>query len=245
MRRSLSSVTSAAAGALMLCVTDTASAAVLYDGSANTSPSSQGWVHFDVGVETVAAGAVTLDTQSSPILQSGYGTLGSTMDHTAGYTLSFEARILSESHLTDHRAGFSVIAVSFNSSHAIELGFWQDEIWAQNAGFTHGEKVVFDTTEALVEYALTVQGTGYTLSANGAQILSGDTRNYVAASAPGLPYGLGRSIFLGDDTESASGSFSLARVELNTVPEPSTAMVLVMTWMGAFAARASSKPTLL
>jgi hypothetical protein len=231
---------------LMLCITTTASAAVLYDGSANTVPSSQGWVHDNVGVETVAMGAVTLDTQSDLALQSGYGTLGSPMDSSVGYTLSFVVQVLNEAHpLTDHRAGFSVIAVSADTSHAIELAFWQDKIWAQNIGFTHGEEAAFDTTAALVRYDLTVQGSGYTLSADGVLILSDNTRGYLAAGAPPLPYGIGQSIFLGDDTTSASGSFSLARVELNTIPEPCTATILVMTAFGVSATRARRKPTLL
>ena len=67
------------------------------------------------------------------------------LDRNAGYVLSFNAKVLSESHSTTtdtndrngdgkaDRAGFSVIALS-QDKRGIELGFWADRIWAQEDG---------------------------------------------------------------------------------------------------------------
>ena len=67
------------------------------------------------------------------------------LDRNAGYLLSFNAKVLSESHSTSanandrngdgkaDRAGFSVIALS-SDKRGIELGFWTDRIWAQEDG---------------------------------------------------------------------------------------------------------------
>ena len=67
------------------------------------------------------------------------------LDRNAGYILSFNAKVLSESHSTSantndrngdgkaDRAGFSVIALS-QDKRGIELGFWTDRIWAQEDG---------------------------------------------------------------------------------------------------------------
>ena len=67
------------------------------------------------------------------------------LDRNAGYVLSFNAKVLSESHSTTantndrngdgkaDRSGFSVIALS-QDKRGIELGFWTDRIWAQDDG---------------------------------------------------------------------------------------------------------------
>ena len=67
------------------------------------------------------------------------------LDRNAGYVLSFNAKVLSESHSTSantndrngdgkaDRSGFSVIALS-QDKRGIELGFWTDRIWAQDDG---------------------------------------------------------------------------------------------------------------
>ncbi|BAZ40806.1 putative Ig [Calothrix sp. NIES-4101] len=92
-----------------------------------------------------------------------------TLDPTTGYIISFTAQLESETSRIgadknldgkDDRAGFSVIVIG-NDKKGIELGFWSDQIWAQNDGaaepdptksntlsntlFTQGEKVDFNT----------------------------------------------------------------------------------------------------
>ncbi len=213
--------------------------AVLYDGALNTAPLAQGWVYFAVGVETVTGGAVTLDTTADSGLQSGYGRTGQTLNAAAGYVLSFSARLLSESHLNDDRAGFSVIAVSSATSQAIEIGFWADEVWAQGPTFTHAEGATLDTVSGFIDYDLVLQGSGYELFADDVSVLTGATRDYRSAGGPFLPYGIANSIFFGDDTTSASASFSLASVELNPVlvPEPLGVAVLGVMALGVLTGR--------
>lgn len=153
---------------------------VLYDGSTNRLPTSNGadglsitsapWLAYrdsaliaGTATQTATAGKTTLTTDGS--VHAGYinytfaEKLGApitftssltnpkfpVLDRDAGYLLSFNAKVLSESHSTSanandrngdgkaDRAGFSVIALS-QDKRGIELGFWTDRIWAQDDG---------------------------------------------------------------------------------------------------------------
>ena len=52
------------------------------------------------------------------------------LDRTAGYTVRFTAQVQEELHNNNNRAGFSVIVLS-SDLKGIELGFWEDQVWAQ------------------------------------------------------------------------------------------------------------------
>ena len=214
---------------------------VLYDGSLNTgTPDTQGLAYFGYGATQVFAnGATTLTTSKSG--QAGYTARAPlpTLDRTAGYVVRFAVQVVGEDHagsdkngdMLADRAGFSVIVLS--SDHAgIELGFWPDQIWAQEDGaaqpppntntlFTHAESGTFDTTSALVAYELHVQGDSYTLSSAGTVVVRGRLRNY---SAFGAPYTNPNFLFLGDNTTSASATIRLSAVSvaLDTLPPTST-----------------------
>ncbi|MBW4654109.1 MAG: DUF4347 domain-containing protein [Kaiparowitsia implicata GSE-PSE-MK54-09C] len=142
------------------------------------------------------------------------------------------------------RAGFSLIVVSNDNSRAIELGFTKTlggglRIWAQEDGtsqanpsaqassdgdtrlfFTQAEGV--DVTDpGLGAYDLAMVGDTYTLYLNGTAILSGKLRDYTAFVGTIDPYETPNLVFFGDNTTSASGSFSLAEVSvLKTTPLP-------------------------
>ncbi len=137
------------------------------------------------------------------------------------------AKINSETHARNDRAGFSVIALS-SDQVGLELGFWADKIWAQNDSplFTHGEEASFDTTTQHM-YDLAILGGQYKLLADNAAILTGSLRNY---SGSGPPYSTPNFLFLGDDTTSASASVSLARVDMFSfaLPEPSSLVLLAL-----------------
>ncbi|MBL1178951.1 beta strand repeat-containing protein, partial [Pantanalinema sp. GBBB05] len=132
------------------------------------------------------------------------------------------------------RAGFSLLVVSSDNTRALELGFnligTNLQIWAQEDGtsqsnpstqagsvgdtnllFTQAEGVTI-ANPGMGSYDVAVQGNTYTLFLNGTAILSGKLRNYTAATGPIDPYETPNLIFFGDDTTSASGSFSLASV---------------------------------
>jgi hypothetical protein len=214
-----------------------ASSYTLYDGSAGTAPAAQGWASFTLGsTETLGGGAVTLDSTAASALHAGYGLIAPiSLDGSVGFDYSFTVRVNSETHSSNDRAGFSVIVITSNLS-GIELGFWQTDVWAQNVGFTHGEDAAFNTTSGLIQYDLLVAGSSYSLYQSAAPLLSGSLRDY---SASGAPYNLANSLFLGDDTTSAKGSFSLSAVGLSA-PEPG-AFVLLASGLAALLLRKTSR----
>ena len=151
-----------------------------------------------------------------------------TLDSTAGYTLSFNAQVVSEVVETGRpRAGFSVIVVSQDTTKAVELAFQEGQIFAQELGnvgpltnqfvASTTDVVAFDTTKE-VQYSLAVQGNSYTLSANGTAILTGTLQNYTSGNTNGAPnpYTTSNFIFLGDNTTSARGEFRLNQIALET-----------------------------
>jgi hypothetical protein len=215
-----------------------AAATVLYDGGLGTKPAAQGWFYQGGGAsETFGGGATTVDTTSNKSIMSGYfasqaGFLGSTapvpvLDRAAGYTLTFAAQVEAEDHSGSDkngdgigdRAGFSVIALS-SDKLGIELGFWGDQVWAQEGGsgsslFTHAEGAAFSTT-GLITYELTLYGDSYRLSSGGASILTGKVRDYTAFVGALDPYETPSFLFFGDDTSSASARFRIARIAIAT-----------------------------
>ena len=152
-----------------------------------------------------------------------------TLDSTVGYTLFFNAQVVSEVVEPGRpRAGFSIIVVSQDTSKAVELAFQEGQIFAQtlqdfgpplNNQFVASttDVVTFDTTKE-VQYSLAVQGNSYTLSANGTAILTGTLQDYTAGNTNGAPnpYTTSNFIFLGDNTTSARGEFRLNQIALET-----------------------------
>jgi hypothetical protein len=132
---------------------------------------------------------------------------------------------LAEEHNNRHRAGFVALVLG-NNRRGIELGFWLNEIWAQEGGvddlFTHAEGAAHDATAALTEYALAIQGDNYTLSAAGSPILSGPLRPPPAFTGPIDPYETPNFLFLGDNTRSAAANTELAYIALTGATLPAT-----------------------
>ncbi|GBC63654.1 hypothetical protein DENIS_4652 [Desulfonema ishimotonii] len=240
---------------LMLPSSAPAETITLYDSTSGSLPGAQGWVFAALPLPNSVAqnfdadtGAAHLDTTTKTGDSAGYFSsipeyelgpgmtsparshpdMPDNLDRAAGFVVSFEVRIDSEAHNYEHRAGFSVIVTSDDFAKAIELGFWEGEIWAQEGGtenlFTHAEGVARDTRSQMTLYALKVEGDTYELSADGTPILSGPLRDYSAFSgAPPLnyPYQTPNFIFLGDDTSSASAAIRLKSVRVTlpvTVP---------------------------
>jgi hypothetical protein len=206
-----------------------ASAVTLYDGSLGTAPDVQGYLSYysipGSGVKTVGATKTTYDSTAADLEHGGFsthtiaGTLvnpsSPVLNRLAGYTVSIDLKLLSETHASNDRAGLSLIVLS-SDLQGIELGFWTNEIWAQSgAGFTHAEGIATNPTAATTTYDLNVAGSTYTLLANSSPILTGALRDY---SSFGFPYTTSNWIFVGDDTGSARGSFEIFR--LAVVPEP-------------------------
>jgi uncharacterized repeat protein (TIGR01451 family) len=207
---------------------------VLYNGALKTgTPDTQGFTYHylpPVGAsatQTFSGSTTILDTTPNISDQAGYFVdMPLTLDRSRGYTVRFTAQVLAETHNTDHRAGFSVIVLS-QDRRGIELGFWENAIWAQEGGeatsalFTRAENATFDTTQGLVAYELTVRGGMYTLAAD-TVILSGTLRDYMAFAGFPDPYETPNFLFLGDDTSSARAKIRLGAVSVvtNTVLPP-------------------------
>lgn len=206
---------------------------ILYDAAqgSDETPDQQSFTYFPVGPASnvYENGATTLDTTAGVATQAGYmgkAAAVPTLDAATGFRLAFTVQLVSETHAgsdrnsdgIDDRAGFSVILLD-QHAQGIELGFWEDRVWAQEGGaaepprFTQAESAAMDTTAGLITYTLEISGTGYTLSTPGTTLLSGDVRDY---TAEGWPYTTPNFIFLGDNTTSAQAEARLAYVAVTT-----------------------------
>lgn len=217
----------------------------LYDGSLNSLPTAQGWLSYQPALgspvqQIVSGEGLRLNTGVNGATPPLLGAVGYTshdsvpplsthlfnaawpvLDTGLGVTLSFVLRVYDEDHASTDRAGFSVILLGADHL-GIELGFWEDSIWAQSGpAFTRAESAAFITSTRSVLYALTIRGLDYWLTADGAAVLSAKTRDYSPANL-GLkpdPYGVPSFVFLGDNTGSAAADFFLGDITL-TIPEP-------------------------
>lgn len=205
---------------VLLSIAVASPAATLYDGSLGTLPGSQGWTLGAMGlgsyVESLTGGAAALTTTGTE--RAGYTKLSPvTLDGAAGYQFTFELALDTESHDSADRAGLSVLLVG-SDLLGLEIAFWTNEVWVQNAGFTHGEGASFDATQRTL-YTLTVAGGAYSLSAGGAPLLTGALRDY---SAQGMPYTIPNLLFVGDDTFSANAAMRFYQAGVTALPEPAT-----------------------
>ncbi|MDQ4076381.1 MAG: hypothetical protein M3220_09070, partial [Chloroflexota bacterium] len=215
---------------------------VLYDGALGGTPDRQGFLYLTQPLRAEATqsfedGVTTLDTTVVREEMVGYfsrSTLMPTLDRMRGYTVSFTVQVASEDHAgsdkdgdgVGDRAGFSVIVLG-EDLKGIELGFWEDEIWAQADGinppgneiFTHAEGVAFDTTSDLLPYELTIRGDVYTLAMDSQVLLSGPLRDYTAFTGPIDPYETPNFLFLGDDTSSAQALIRLSYVAVTVTQD--------------------------
>ncbi|NEQ45428.1 MAG: hypothetical protein F6K00_18570 [Leptolyngbya sp. SIOISBB] len=218
----------------------------LYSGYLNQDPTGQNWLAFanvdftpplNTATQTVDEIGVTLNTTADEDIYAGYSNYSLNpltgqytlvnndfpeLDSSTGYTIAFNAQVLSDAQSNPSRAGFSLVVVSDDPTKAIEIAFQDDKIFAQDdvplfvedAGVT----TAFDTTQA-TQYSLKVQNDAYQLFADGNNILSGTLRDYTAFSpTPPVPdpYETPNFLFFGDDTTSGQGSFRLNQVTVET-----------------------------
>ena len=220
---------------------------VLYDGSLGTLPSAQGWVYQTLKIvappvqsieNSNGTSVVKLDTTQSLFERAGYGRQDHTLDADLGYTVRIDIRIASETHNDDDRAGVSLLVLSEDPTKALELSFWENEVWVQDDNdvpallFVNShdpnENFAMDTTTSIVTYKLSVLGDSYELKADGALIITGLMRDYTAFTDTLNPYTQSSSIGISDNTTSAQGIVEIARVELTqtTIPEPGALALL-------------------
>jgi hypothetical protein len=217
---------------------------VLYDGAG--LPVNQVWMSFaELGVsqQTPVSGGVRLQTDAGG--RAGYSNYLSptvlknaafpSLSANAGFELSFSLTVNTENHSSPNRAGFSTTLLG-NDRKGIELGFWEDEIWAQSSTptlFNRAESVAIDTTVRR-DYRLQIRNNTYTLFVGANTLLSGEVRDY---SSFGIPYNQANFLFFGDNTTSAEADITLGRIalqsDLTAVPEPSSLVLLACSILTA------------
>ena len=226
----------------------------LYDVTAGTLPSDQGWLSVvpAPSSEQHNGSWLNLNTTADRASQAGYFSEspfnGSaqhpdipTLDRLAGFHVDFQLQVLSEAHNPrddngdglDDRAGFSLITIS-EDLLGLEIGFFEDRLWVyaaagegSNSLFTQAEGVAWDTTQ-MHNYRLTFWGSNYALSADGNTLLAGNLRNYNPSGINPLfnPYDNPSFLFLGDDTTSADSNVLLGSISVSSIPEPSGTPIL-------------------
>src|SRR3954462_894820 len=101
---------------------------LLYNGALDTTPGAQGWFYGTdsiLATQSAAGGVTTFSTTAANSIRAGYSTLNPitnqvlpgmpTLDRAGGYTVQFDVKLDSESHASNDRAGFSLIALSSDS----------------------------------------------------------------------------------------------------------------------------------
>ncbi|MFE1745000.1 hypothetical protein [Coleofasciculus sp. H7-2] len=217
-------------GFTLLMGANSANAVPLYDGVSkpNQTPDQQGWQYQENAFKSPAPTATS--TSEGTVLNTGNSTNQAgyfkvspvLLNRSTGYSISFSVKISSETHLNNNRAGFSLIVISdgvFGETqpYGLELGFWQNSVWAQNVGFTQGEKVTFNVQKTMNNYVLYVKDNQYQLFINGSTfpILQGELRQYTGfIPPPGYPnpYTTSNLIFFGDNTASATANVTIKSV---------------------------------
>jgi hypothetical protein len=220
----------AAAFMLVPPVAASATTETLYDGTLGSTPDVQGWIYASFplirahATQSVAGASTILDTTFAMSDMAGYVYRrlppAPSLDRSIGFRVLFSLRIAKESHVSSHRAGFSLIVLS-NDLKGVELAFWKNEIWAQGDRplFTKGETSgPFDAGSKLVSYALTIRGDAYTLAADGAPILSGILKDYSTLNSPPFDfvYRQPNFLFFGDNTSSAAAQVVIGSIKIES-----------------------------
>lgn len=207
----------------------------LYDPARGGLPESQGRLRYaalpsPIDARTAFDGSGTVLTTTTDLAELAGWSIdpaqAPVLDRRVGFTLRFTLRVIEERRLPsddngdglDDRAGWSVTLLA-SDRRGIELGFWEDRVWAQEGGvgpnlFTQAEGAAINATH-LAAYALTIRGDRYTLDRDGVTVLSGPLRDYTAFSGPIDPYETPNFIFLEDNASRAGVRARLGVVALD------------------------------
>lgn len=189
----------------LLVVPISSRAQTLYDGAVGTLPSSQGWTFFPFSeLGSVSGGAYILDSSTAPSGEAFNSRLDQTVDTQAGFALSLDLRIDTETHGNVNRAGFSLILVGSDPTLSLEVAFWTDRVWVYdyNGGFVHGAETFVDTTVRRT-YRIECWAGRFRLMISGASPLEGPLEDY---TAQGIPYTVANTLVFGDDTDSGDAT---------------------------------------
>ena len=225
-----------ACGVLLAALAMPATAVTIYDPSLGTLPSAQGWT---LGTSGSTGGSQTLVSNqyqlTTTAADAGYGNGRFSpvpLNTSTGYALTFDLKVVSETHADSSRAGFSVIAIGATPSQSIEVAFWSDHIWvygynaALSDPFFHGSDVAFNTTAATRHYTLSTANGLYRLQVDGTTLLSGALVDYTPSGI--FPYVVPNTLFIGDDTSRGSSVTLMGPVSVAAVPELASALLLAV-----------------
>ena len=218
---------------LMLVAALPASAVTLYDPGLGSLPSAQGWTtawNDTAASQSLVDGLLQVDTTGAGVQAFGSGrTVQPALDTVTGFQLRWQMQVVSEQHSSDNRAGFSVLMQGADQTQSLELGFWQDSVWAlsyqaggADSGFLRTETASLDTTAAVRQYTLTVQQGSFSLRVDGERVLSGGLRDYPTTDLSTYPYLFQSYLFMGDNSSRGQSVVRLGEVSLQPVPEPTT-----------------------
>ena len=205
----------------------------LYDPSLGSLPGAQGWstaASGGLGSQAVVGGMLQFDSTGIAVSAFGHGrTAPQVLDTVAGFTLHWQLQIRNEVHSSDNRAGFSLLVQGADQTQALELGFWQDSVWAlgyspggADSGFVRAATAAIDTTAGLRSFSLTVAQNSFSLAADGVPLLSGALRDYPTLGLSTLPYGFSSYLFFGDNSSRGESVAQIGAIDLLPVPEPAT-----------------------
>lgn len=226
--------------AISLLTAVAANAMLLYDADLDTLPSAQGWTNGGLS-GSVNGGVYHFDTTPDFIVRGGnLRVLGDgTLDTAFGFEFGLGLGILAENHGSNaNRAGFSFLFVGDSAAHALEVAFWEDEIWVYALGpdFIHGAGAAASTS-GQHDYRIRVQAHQFKLFQDHNLLLSGPMVDYRPAitSLERLVYGIPNLVFVGDDTRSASAGIELSYVSLSAVPLPAAWLLFAPAAAALFA----------
>ncbi len=216
-------------GLALLMGAISANAVPLYQGlkTPNQTPDQQGWRYLKTPFRTAPSATATtngtvLDSGISKNYAGYFIQPPFNLDRTRGYAISFNIKINSEAHTKDNRAGFSVIVISNQLStetqpYGLELGFWENKIFALNADASLGENISFNNKDTVRHFVLHIKGGQYQLFERLASgpILQGSLRQYTGYTPPAgfpNPYTTPNLVFMGDDTTSGTAKVTISNV---------------------------------
>jgi hypothetical protein len=184
----------------------------------------------DIDLGSIIGGSGSIDSITLDPVSASFPALNPDL----GFSVTFDLTILDEESVDANRAGFSLVLVTSDVNREIEIGFRENGLFAQNQGFQAGTFVPLDLTQQQA-FSLEVAGSSYSLSAGGADVLSGSLLNYdfdPTTSSPPFPaeanpYNIPSFLFFGDNTDQAHAEFTLGKitVAVNEAIAPGTADV--------------------
>lgn len=220
-----------------------AGATTLYDPALGTLPAAQGWATFPAGNQGVGGGLLSIDTTADNAIQVGNSRFDTALDTLAGYTLDVRLRVVSESHADADRAGFSIINIGADQTSALEIAFWDDELWFYDESFTRRDPIGY-TAGVFHDFSFRFANGLLDVFIDGASAASGlPTYDYCKSGCSlfvGAVYNTPNHVFFGDDTSSAGAHVEIASLAVTPVPLPGPLLLLAagLTGLGAFRRRA-------